>query len=331
MSGPRRALLGFVESRFPGAALKTLTGDASTRRFHRVLPAEGPTRIVMDYGRPFEGATDDMQLARVFRDAGLPVAAVLEADGPAGCLLLEDLGDLTVESVMRDAGCSPARRRELLGEAVSLAVRLAEAGTPVLAGSDRAAGPALDSARFRFEMDFFLEHYARGLKACPELPVELGLELHALADRAAETPRKVFCHRDFHSRNLMVREGGRLSMVDIQDARWGPDTYDLASLLRDAYVEIDPAWIDPLIEEYRAALSDPPSAGSFRERFDVVSAQRMLKALGTFGYQVTQRRASRFLEGIPRTLERLRRLLPAVPATRRLREFLDGSGLLVDP
>ena len=221
-----------------------------------------------------------------------------------------------------DATCSGKRLRWLCASP--------RTETPALARVGSTAGPGLDSERFRFEMDFFLEHYARGLRACADLPVDLGLELHALADRAADTPRKVFCHRDFHSRNLMVREGGELFMVDIQDSRWGPDTYDLASLLRDAYVEIDQAWIDPLVESYRTALGSPPPAGEFRARFDLVSAQRMLKALGTFGYQVTQRRASRFLEGIPRTLERLRALLPTVPGTGDLRRFLEESGLLSD-
>ena len=331
MSRPREAVLDFVETRFPDAVVTPLTGDASTRRYYRVIPADGPPRVVMDYGRPFAGETDDIQLARMFRRAGLPVAEILETCGPVGCLLLEDLGDLTLESLMRDPASASIRRRELLEEAVALAVRVAETGTPVLARSERARGPELDPERFRFEMDFFLKHYARGLRALSDPPIELRLELHALADRAAGTPLRVFCHRDFHSRNLMVREDGSLTMVDIQDSRWGPDSYDLASLLRDAYVAIDEAWIDPLVEEYRAALGSPPSPAEFRERFDIVSAQRMIKALGTFGYQVTQRRSSRFGEGIPRTLERLRRLLPTLSATKKLHRFLDEAGLLADP
>ena len=128
----------------------------------------------------------------------------------------------------------------------------------------------------------------------------------------------------------MVREDGSLAMVDIQDSRWGPDSYDLASLLRDAYVAIDEAWIDPLVAEYRAALGSRPSPAEFRSRFDIVSAQRMIKALGTFGYQVTQRRVARFGDGIPPTLERLRRLLPTLSATKKLHRLLDEAGLLAE-
>ena len=93
-------------------------------------------------------------------------------------------------------------------------------------------------------MEFFLEHFAdrfTELKIDSRLPAALT----RLADRAAEAPHRVLCHRDFHSRNLMVTEDGSLAMVDIQDARWGPDSYDLASLLRDAYVDIPEHWIDP--------------------------------------------------------------------------------------
>ena len=81
------------------------------------------------------------------------------------------------------------------------------------------------------------------------MPDDLGRALHELADRAAASPRKVLCHRDFHSRNLMLPPDHSLAMVDIQDARWGPDSYDLASILRDAYIEMVISEIIPLIDE----------------------------------------------------------------------------------
>ena len=180
--------------------------------------------------------------------------------------------------------------------------------------------------RFRFEMDHFAEHYVLGLRRVTP-PNDLLEALHALADRAAETPRRVFCHRDFHSRNLMVLADESLALVDIQDARWGPDSYDLASLLRDAYIDIDESWIDPLVELYVATLGEAASEG-FRTRLDCVSVQRMIKALGTFGYQATVRRERRYLESIPRTVVRLRTLLPNIAQGPELLKILDGDGLL---
>ncbi len=328
MTGPRPEVIRFVEAACPGARLASIAGDASARKFWRVYAADGSTRVVMDYGCAFTAVPDDVRLARVFGDAGLRVADVLDVSGPAGCLLLEDLGGSTLESVVSAPGgrlLSGARQR--IEHAVVLAARMATLGTPALARSERRDGPALDAARFRFEMDFFLEHYVGGLRGCGTPPASLRGALHDLADGAADTPRRVLCHRDFHSRNLMVLSAGDLAMVDIQDARWGPDSYDLASLLRDAYIEIDDAWIDPLVDLYVASLGERPAAG-LRSRLARVSAQRMLKALGTFGYQARARNAPRYLEGVPRTQRRLKRLLPSIPEAQPLFSALDRGGLL---
>jgi aminoglycoside/choline kinase family phosphotransferase len=275
----------------------------------------------MDYGRPFTGDTEDMRLNELFRQAGLPVAELLDSCGEAGCLLLEDLGDLSLESALPGAP-------ELLARAVLLAADVARRGTPVLERSTRASGPSLDAERFRFEMDFFIEHYLQGLRGCAAPADELRRELHELADAAAASPRKVFCHRDFHSRNLMVRRDGSLAMVDIQDARWGPDSYDLASLLRDAYTDVEDEWLEPLIGSYLAALTEPPEAASFRLRFETVSLQRMIKALGTFGYQTTVRGSDRYMSAIDRTTARLRHLLPSMPDAGKLWELLSESRVL---
>jgi len=329
MSEPRLEVQRFVDRRFPGAAVERLAGDASYRIFYRIRPDQGPTVVLMDYGSPFEQETDDVCLGRLFRRAGLRVAGLLQSVPEIGCLVLEDLGDTSLESVLAEAepttGCRPPLA---LVQAVDLAARVGSSGTPVLASSERAAGPALDAGRFRFEMDFFLDHFVSGLRGLANPPGELRDELHRLADRAATTPARVLCHRDLHSRNLMVLGDGSLAMVDIQDARWGPDSYDLASILRDAYIDIDDQWLEPLTEKYLRALDDPPEPMAFRQRLDVVAAQRMIKALGSFGYLTVVKGMDRYLEAVPRTLLRLDGLLPSMEATRGLHAALSSSGLL---
>jgi hypothetical protein len=284
----------------------------------------------MDYGGPFRGETDDMRIGRIFRRAGLRAARILDSSPETGCLLLEDLGDRSLAAALDAAGAGTDEARSLLERAVALAARVADRGTPELARSDRRDGPALDSDRFRFEMDFFLEHYVGGLHCRGAEPAGLRDALYELADTAADTPRKVLCHRDFHSRNLMLPADGSLAMVDIQDARWGPDTYDLASILRDAYAEIDESWIEPLVDRYVRSLESPPAAG-FRLRLAVVSAQRMIKALGTFGFQATVRHDEGYLQVVPRTLARLADQLARCAETRTLHALLRDSGLLVPP
>ena len=329
MTPPRKELACYLDSEFAGATVEPLTGDVSARRFFRLRLPGGATRVVMDYGESFIEETGDQRANRLFEAAALRVAHILRAVPDPGCLILEDLGDLTLDRAL--AGASATERGLLYDTAVDLAVEIRIEGTRALRHSEQRRWPALDSRRFRFEMDYFLEHYARGLAAKSFLPSKLEKLLHELADRAADTPPRVLCHRDFHSRNLMVLGDGSLAMVDIQDARWGPDTYDLASLVRDGYVDLEESEVERLLERYRRALPDAPSPERFRARFDVVAAQRMIKALGTFGFQVGRLGRERYRSAIPRTLERLRRLLPVSQETASLARALDEAGLLAEP
>ncbi len=326
---PRPELARYLERRHPGAVLEPFAGDASTRTFWRLTLPDGATRVVMDYGAPFTGPTDDLRLARVFTDASLPVARVLEDAPEPGCLVLQDLGAWTMERALLDEtgaaaaerslpGAPELRRERLYAGATRLAADIAVSGSRALAASPLADGPALDSERFRFEMDFFVEHYLGAYRKAGAVAGHRIEQLHALADLAAETPERVLCHRDYHSRNLMVRPDGSLAMVDIQDARWGPDSYDLASLLRDAYVDVPEELVERMIRLYGRHLSKPPDPEAFRRRFDIVAAQRMIKALGTFGYQIAVRGRRRYEDAVPRTLRRLSRLLPRRPETAQL-------------
>ena len=282
----------------------------------------------MDYGAPFTGETDDVRLGRIFADAGLPVPRVHAAFADVGCLLLEDLGDRTLESVV-GAGrkADDPESRALMESAVRLAAEIAVRGTRALQRSEAVKGPCLDSERFRFEMDFYLEHYRGSHLGLKQSDTALRQELHRLADLAADTPG-VLCHRDYHSRNLMVRRDGSLAMVDIQDARWGPEGYDLASLLYDAYVDLEVGWSDELIEFYRSLAGTAAAPEEFRKRFDRLAAQRMIKALGTFGFQAHERGNPRYLSGVPRTLDRLRRVLPASGSPPGLFELMSEARLL---
>jgi hypothetical protein len=132
---------------------------------------------------------------------------------------------------------------------------------------------------------------------------------------------------ELSSRNLMLHRG-RLHIIDFQDARMGPDTYDLASLLRDSYVDFAEAQVDDLIASFLALRGGtdggaaPPAPGEFRRRFDLMSLQRNLKALGTFGHQATSRGNAAFVQYIPRTLTLVRSNMARNPRFSRLRELL---------
>ena len=138
----------------------------------------------------------------------------------------------------------------------------------------------------------------------------------------------MLCHRDYHSRNLMLSDGS-LYIIDFQDARMGPDTYDLVSLLRDSYVDFTEPQVDELIAFFLALRSGRPSVSSsdtslqeFHRRFDLMALQRNLKALGTFGFQTTSRQNPVYIQYIPRTLNSARANLLRYPRFARLRELL---------
>jgi aminoglycoside/choline kinase family phosphotransferase len=277
----------------------------------------------MDYGRSFQDETDDQKLGRIFREADLPVARFFEASPDAGCLLVEDLGDTTLEQAVTSG--SPGMQ-DLLRGAIDLAVAIADRGSLALARSDRAEGPRLDAARFRFELHYFAENYARRLRAI-EPSRELLRALEGLADAAAEGPA-VLCHRDYHSRNLMVGGRDRLTMVDIQDARWGPDTYDLVSFVFDPYLDLgdDQERVEALVDRYASARACGDRG--FTARLEVVAGQRMLKCLGTYGHQVAVLGRERYRSAIAPTLRRLRTRLPAAKSTREIHDLLSRQGLL---
>ena len=148
-------------------------------------------------------------------------------------------------------------------------------------------------------------------------------EWGAIAGELASEAR-VLCHRDYHSRNLM-QHAGRLYVIDFQDARMGPDTYDLVSLLRDSYIDIPDDQVDGLIEHYLALRKT--AEDGFRDRFDVMSVQRNIKALGTFGYQTTTRNNPVYIQYIPRTLRYLRQNLQKHGRFARLSRATRGQGL----
>jgi hypothetical protein len=338
-AAPRPALARFLASAFAGCQISPIVPDASSRRFFRVEQADRGSVVVMDYGSPFDAEPDDVILSRVFTAAGLPVAKIHAVVPDPGCLVLEDLGPETLEDHLARLAASPAttgveaRRRSwpVYERAAALAAAVATQGTPVLRASPRAHGPALDAERFRFEMDFFLRHYVIGWLQAAFPADELIASLNALADAAASSSAPVLCHRDFHSRNLIVRQDGSLAMVDIQDARWGPDTYDIASLLCDAYVDLDEGLVGRLLAVFRDLQPDVAAEDALRARFDVVAAQRMIKALGTFGYQTGVLGRRRYLAPVPRLLARLQVLLPRLPDVPGLWEVWERSGLAEPP
>jgi aminoglycoside/choline kinase family phosphotransferase len=305
-----------------------LTGDASDRRYVRILRRGRPSIVLSVYAGPIEfAASTFVRVARLFARVPVPVPDILHHDDALGILGLQDLGDVTLQAHL--GGVRDTERAKRYREAVGLIVRLQQRGAELASPDYPPFGVAFDHEKLTWELEFFVRHFLLAYRgAVPDEPVREALraEWAAIVDELAAEPR-VLCHRDYHSRNLMVHDGA-LHVIDFQDARMGPDTYDLVSLLRDSYVDLPDAVVDDLIEYYfvlsRGKAGSATEQAAFRRRFDLMALQRNLKALGTFGYQTTSRANPVYMQYVPRTLAYVRRTITRDPRFAELARLLGG-------
>ena len=299
-----------------------LTGDASDRRYFRVLSKDGDPFVLAVHAAPFDyAALPFVNTAELFAAMPVPVPRILGHAADLGVLALEDLGDVTLQA---HVGAAPAAQHAALyRQAVAFIDVFQRRGRELAAPAYLPYGIAFDRDKLTWELDFFLKHFLeayRGILFATREREALRAECARIIDELAEEPR-VLCHRDYHSRNLMWRDG-RLCIIDFQDARLGPDTYDLASLLRDSYVDLPEQVVDELIAYFLALQGRSVEAVEFRRRFDLMALQRNLKALGTFGYQTTSRRNPVYIQYIPRTLKYVRENLQKYPRFASLAALL---------
>lgn len=277
-----------------------LAGDASTRRFFRETAAGGST-IAMEYGHPLDSSGDAfLEMADYLAKLGVPVPRVFHVDREAGRVVLEDLGDVTLELAV--ASRPRSAWLPLYEQAIDVVRRIQDGARAAPAPDIQGFQTALDEAKLTWELGFFREHYVEGYRRVALAPPDrsaLDAALGELARAAAERPF-VLCHRDFHARNIMVRDDA-IALVDFQDARLGARAYDLASLLHDSYVTLD----EPAREHLLARYAGGPPDDALARELVTSSLQRSLKALGTFGYQIHVRGKLRYADAVPRTLEHL--------------------------
>ena len=298
-----------------------LAGDASDRRYFRVLQDGSDSIVLALHAGPIAFASMPFaNVSQLLRLMDIPAPAILGHDDRLGVIALEDLGDETLQS--RVGASSVTEHAGLYREAVSLIHRLQQRGHALNSPAYVPYTLAFDEEKLTFELEFFTTHFLEGHRRVALSSAErsaLGTEWAAIAGELAAEPR-VVCHRDYHSRNLMLHRE-RLHLIDFQDARLGPDTYDLASLLRDSYVDITDAERDALLDHF-IGLAGVTDSVEFRRRFDVMAVQRNLKALGTFGFQASARANPGYVQYMPRTLLSVRTNLAKHDRFGTLRQLL---------
>jgi aminoglycoside/choline kinase family phosphotransferase len=293
-----------------------MAGGASTRRYFRVR-FDGSSAVGMfvpDGAKPEEVANGVAHQTRwpflevrdLLASHGVDVPSLHAEDTVRGWLLLEDLGDDTLANYL---AARPYARESLYVNAVTDLARAQAALSPLPEGSV-VATRAFDEELLRWEIDHFREWAleARGV-ALSDADRSLYAGIAGrLARRIAAWPR-AFVHRDYQSRNLMVRRDGRLCWIDFQDALLGPRVYDLVALLNDSYQTFDPAFVDARLADYVRArgLGGEPFAGeAIRREFDFVTVQRKLKDAGRFVFIDRVKGNPAFLKFVEPTIAKVR-------------------------
>jgi aminoglycoside/choline kinase family phosphotransferase len=273
-------LAGLSAHGIEAASLRSASADASFRRYFRVDSPTGP-RIIMDAPPAQEDCRPFVSMAGLLREGGLNAPEVIEWDEAQGFMLLSDLGEHTYLSQLSDDNA-----KGLYTDALDALVRLQ--------GIDAADKlPAYDRALLMRELQLFPDWYVKqhvGTELTAEETEQLATVFELIIANNLAQPTALV-HRDFHSRNLMVSGpvGSRENpgVLDFQDAVWGPITYDLASLLRDAYVDLEEHMqIDFAVRYWekarKAGLPVDSDFGIFWRDFEWMGLQRHLKVLGIF-------------------------------------------------
>ncbi|WBY00075.1 phosphotransferase [Ramlibacter tataouinensis] len=310
------------------ATLRPASADASFRRYLRLDGAAG-SRIVMDAPPAKEDCRAFVHVARLMADAGLHVPRVLAWDEPHGFMLLDDLGRRTLIEVLDPA--QPDAARPWFLQAIDALIDWQLASRPGVL-------PPYDEALLARELALFPDWYlARHRAVAVEGKLRETLDAtFALIVRQNLAAPAVYVHRDFMPRNLMLPAGegeARLGVLDFQDAVHGPVTYDIASLMRDAFLSWDEEFVLDITVRYweKALKAGLPVGGDFGEFYRAVEwmgLQRHLKVAGIFARLTLRDGKPRYLADTPRfigyiraTAARYRELAPLL----RLVDEVEGT------
>ena len=310
---------------------QAIEGDASDRSYFRVsFKSEADQKnphslIVMQLKDPVsDSETDFTRTLKFLREIDLPAPELFHHDVAMGLLFLEDCG---IRTLREQLNVFPESRAQLYRQAVELLFDMQTRATRMINSECPAYHVRFDAEKLMWEFNFMLDHYVGGLCGSP-LESFAKKEVREVFSPLCEllaAQKLYFTHRDYHSRNLMV-DGKRLVLIDFQDARMGPCQYDLVSLLKDSYMQIDDSLLEELIDLYIRLKEKEEGREVDREEFcrifDGASLQRNLKAVGTFAYQSVEKKNNRYICYIAPTLGYVRQTLGRGYRNSALREAL---------
>jgi len=272
--------------------LQTLHGDASSRSYYRLENHDGG--IVMDASEAKESVPIFIGVGMRLMDANVRIPKIKSFELHKGFIFLEDVGS----THLLDKCTEGVDARSYYDKAIETLVKLQETPAKGLEPYDR--NFLLEEMNLMTE--WYLKEYLKTSFEC--LDGRMLLESFSLiADEVLKQPQGIFVHRDYHSRNLMIDSDDEIVVIDFQDAREGALTYDLVSLLRDAYVKLDKRELQRLITLYKELKGLDVDDETFMRWFDFSGLQRHIKILGIFARLALRDGKKRYLDDIPMTLK----------------------------
>lgn len=291
--------------------IEVASSDASFRSYYRVYRDE-TSYILMDSSRQKESLLPFLDMQKRLFSVGVRVPQVIEKNLEFGYLILEDFGSTHLLDVLNDNN-----KREYYKKAIDEIVSIQKADVDGL--------PLYDKEFLIFEMNLCNEWYLG-----KHLDIHLDTQklsiltniIETITDEILAQPGGVFVHRDFHSRNIMIDKNGKLGVIDFQDARCGSITYDLVSLLKDCYIEIDEVARGELVLYFRDKKGLDVDDSTMLKWFDMMGLQRHIKVLGIFARLYHRDGKDGYLKDIPLTLKYVKETAKKYPQTKELLDIL---------
>jgi N-acetylmuramate 1-kinase len=315
----------------PVQAIQKLHGDASYRTYYRVTRTDGTSCILMQMPDGKASASEEItnfqgtiaeppfiQIGRALAKAGLPVPEIYAYCATERWIILEDCGDLLLGNLVREGDV--ATRTTWYRKAINLLTTMQARSQRMPKEDCIALQRSFDGTLLNWEFDHFLEYalIARGHTLSAVETTRFHHYTHTMTDQIRHL-RPLFTHRDFQSRNVLVRDG-ELVLLDFQDALMGPYIYDLVSLLRDSYITLSEDEIQMFTGYYASETNSDPQR--VRHDFDLVTVQRKMKDAGRFVYIDQVKGNADYLQYLPASLAYVRNALRRLPEFEALLELL---------
>lgn len=296
---------------FEDYSIEVASADASFRSYYRLKKGDS-SYILMDASLEKESLKPFLQVTEKLHNADVKAPKIFHTDLQNGYLVLEDFGNTNLLDLLNKDNF-----QTLYKKAIEEIVKMQDANTTQL--------PLYDKDFLHFEMDLMREWYLEKKHSHTLSKQEedmLSRTLDYISEVVLSQPQDVFVHRDFHSRNIMVKEDETLGVIDYQDGMRGAITYDLVSLLKDCYISFEREAIEELVLYFRDKLGLNVSDKEFLKWFDFMGLQRHIKVLGIFSRLHIRDNKDGYLKDIPLTLSYVLDTASRYDETKDLATFL---------